>query len=44
MTKKLYLDDSYQTYFTATPALVEPCKEGVRVVLYQTCFYPEGGG
>lgn len=44
MTKKLYLDDSYQTDFTATLTLLEPRKEGVRVILDQTCFYPEGGG
>jgi alanyl-tRNA synthetase len=44
MTKRLYLDDSYQTDFVATLTHAAPCKEGVRVTLDQTCFYPEGGG
>lgn len=41
MAKKLYVEDPYMKTFEAT---VVKIIDGTRVVLDQTCFYPEGGG
>ncbi len=41
MTKKLYVEDPYMKTFVATVVKIIDSR---RVVLDQTCFYPEGGG
>ncbi|RLG51251.1 MAG: alanyl-tRNA editing protein [Thermoproteota archaeon] len=40
LTRKLYYEDMYMREFEATVVKVD----GSRVILDQTCFYPEGGG
>ena len=44
MTKKLYLDDAYQTTFKARLLKTETCPQGFLVTCDQTCFYPDSGG
>ncbi len=44
MTRKLYYEDPLQRSFSATVIGAAPHGKGCRVVLDQTCFYPEGGG
>lgn len=44
MTQKLYYEDLYRTEFDATVLRQEDGKEGVRVILDRTLFYPSGGG
>lgn len=44
MTRKLYEADAYLQSFTATVLACAPAKDGYRVVLDQTAFFPEGGG
>ena len=43
-TKKLYYDDPALARFTATILACEPDKNGWRILLDATAFYPEGGG
>ena len=43
-TERLYLDDPYRIEFEARIVEKEGRKEGVAVILDQTCFYPESGG
>ncbi len=43
-TKKLYDENAYLTEFTATVLSCEECKQGYRVLLDQTAFFPEEGG
>lgn len=44
MTEKLFYKDSHRTEFTAKVISCEEAKDGYRVVLDQTVFFPEGGG
>ncbi|MCR5347070.1 MAG: alanyl-tRNA editing protein [Fretibacterium sp.] len=44
MTQKLYYEDLYRTEFDAAVLRHEEGKEGVRVILDRTLFYPGGGG
>ena len=44
MTEKLFYEDSHRTEFTAKVISCEEAKDGCRVVLDQTVFFPEGGG
>ena len=44
MTEKLFYQDSHRTEFTAKVISCEEAKDGYRVVLDQTIFFPEGGG
>ena len=44
MTEKLFYQDSHRTEFTAKVISCEEAKDGYRVVLAQTVFFPEGGG
>ena len=44
MTEKLFYEDSHRTEFTAKVISCEEAKDGYRVVLDQTVFFPEGGG
>lgn len=44
MTEKLYDIDSYIQEFDAIVKVCEPSKEGYKVVLDRTTFFPEGGG
>lgn len=44
MTEKLFYQDSHRTEFTAKVISCEEVKDGYRVVLDQTVFFPEGGG
>lgn len=41
---KLYENDSYCKEFEATVLSCEVAKEGYRIILDQTAFFPEGGG
>ena len=41
---KLYEKDAYQTTFSGKVISCEKEKERWKVVMDQTCFYPEGGG
>ena len=43
-TKRLYLDDTYQTEFEAQVVDKEKREKGTAAILDQTCFYPESGG
>ena len=43
-TEKLYYEDAYLRTFTATVLDCQPAKNGWKVVLDRTAFYPEGGG
>ena len=43
-TEKLYYADPFLKEFTATVLSCEACKDGYKVVLDRTAFYPEGGG
>ena len=43
-TRCLYYEDAYQKEFTATVISCEEKKDGWRLVLDETAFYPEGGG
>lgn len=43
-TEKLYDKDAYITEFTATVLSCEECKNGYRVLLDRTAFFPEEGG
>lgn len=43
-TEKLYYADPFLKEFTATVLSCEPAKDGFKVVLDRTAFYPEGGG
>lgn len=43
-TEKRYLDNPYETSFTAEVVAVEPHGDGARVTLDRSCFYPESGG
>lgn len=43
-TVKLYYEDSFQEKFTAAVLSCEKEKNGYRVILDQTAFFPEGGG
>ena len=44
MTEKLYYEDPYKKEFDAGVVEIEAAKEYYRIVLDNTCFYPEGGG
>ena len=44
MTEKLYYQDSHRSTFEAEVLFCEPWKDGYRIVLDQTAFFPEGGG
>lgn len=44
MTEKLYYQDSHRSTFEAEVLFCEPWKDGYRIVLDQTVFFPEGGG
>lgn len=44
MTEKLFYKDSHKNIFTAKVISCEAAKDGYRVVLDQTVFFPEGGG
>lgn len=44
MTEKLFYEDSHRTEFTAKVISCEEAKDGYRVVMDQTVFFPEGGG
>ena len=44
MTEKLYYQDAYATKFTAKVLECTEEKNGWKVVLDRTLFYPEGGG
>ena len=44
MTEKLFYEDSHRTEFIAKVISCEEAKDGYRVVLDQTVFFPEGGG
>lgn len=44
MTEKLFYQDSHRTEFSAKVISCEEAKDGYRVVLDQTVFFPEGGG
>ncbi len=44
MTEKLYYEDSHRKEFDAVVAACEEAKEGYKVVLDRTAFFPEGGG
>lgn len=44
MTKKLYLEDTYQLYSKAESLSVGEDDKGIFIVLDQTVFYPQGGG
>lgn len=44
MTKKLYLEDTYQFYFEALIEDVGEDEKGIFIVLDQTAFYPQSGG
>ncbi len=44
MTEKLYYQDAYATKFTAKVLECTEDKQGYKVVLDRTLFYPEGGG
>ena len=44
MTQKLYYEDLYRTEFDAAVLRQESGKEGVRIILDRTLFYPGGGG
>ncbi len=44
VTGRLYFDDSYLCQFEATVIASRTYKRLPAVVLYQTAFYPEGGG
>lgn len=43
-TEKLYYEDPFLREFPATVQTCEPAKDGWRVTLDCTAFYPEGGG
>ena len=43
-TEKLYYADAYLRRFNATVLDCQEAKDGFRVVLDRTAFYPEGGG
>lgn len=43
-TERLFYEDSHRKEFTATVLSCEEYKEGYRVVLDRTAFFPEGGG
>ena len=43
-TEKLYYQDPFLKEFTATVLSCEEAKNGFKVVLDRTAFYPEGGG
>ena len=42
--EKLYYENAYLTKFTGKVQSCEQGKKGYDVILYQTAFYPEGGG
>ncbi len=44
MTEKLYYEDSHRKEFDAVVTACEEAKEGYKVVLDRTAFFPEGGG
>lgn len=44
MTEKLYDFAPYENEFEGTVLSCEPCKEGFRVILDRTLFFPEEGG
>ncbi len=44
MTERIYEQDAYCREFTATVQACETTKDGFRVVLDKTAFFPEGGG
>lgn len=44
MTEKLYYQDSHRSTFDAEVLSCEPWKDGYRIVLDRTVFFPEGGG
>ncbi|MDD6383646.1 MAG: alanine--tRNA ligase-related protein [Selenomonadaceae bacterium] len=43
-TKKLFEEDVMRRSCEATVQACNPCKDGFRIVLDQTVFFPEGGG
>lgn len=43
-TEKLYFQDSHRSVFDAQVLSCEPWKDGWRIVLDRTVFFPEGGG
>ena len=42
--REIIYEDSHRTEFTAKVISCEEAKDGYRVVLDQTVFFPEGGG
>ena len=44
MTKKLYLQDTYQFDFESLIQEVGKDEKGIFIILDQTAFYPQGGG
>ena len=44
MTRKLFYEDSHMQQFEAEVLSCEPSRDGYRIILDETAFFPEGGG